>query len=174
MNDQVKNAAIQQLNISYMPTEDRLLLKIGMSNQTELSVWLTYRVTRTLAKVLQTVPVKVPADERVNTPYNQALEQQFAKQEISQKLNFSSDYEQRSSLNKGQLFLVVDCVLTENDSQQQVLNLVCANRQTVSLALNNELLLGLTNMLKQAGNQAEWFADLQTSLTASDSNTLLH
>jgi hypothetical protein len=177
MTNQVKNAPIQQLNITYVSTEDRLLLKIGMTNQTELSVWLTYRVTKKLAQLLQQLPINITADERINIPYNDALEQQFAKQEMLQKLNFSSNYEQRQSLNQGQLFLVTDCRLPEKNNQPRVLELICSNNQTLNLALNDELLLGLANMLKQASQQAEWLfmVSEQTLLaTSSNSKLLLH
>jgi hypothetical protein len=175
MTDQLKNAPIQQLNINYVAVEDRLLLKIGMANQTELSVWLTYRVTKKLAPLLQQTPINIMTDERINTPYNQELEQQFAKQEMTQKLNFSTDYEQRQSLNQGLLFLVTDCRLLEKNNQQRVLKLICANNRTLTIALNDELLLGLANMLKQACQQAEWLftAPEQTLSPASDNKRFL-
>ena len=177
MTQQVKNAPIQQLNVTYVPTEDRLLLKIGMANQTELSVWLTYRVTKKLAQLLQQMPIHITTDERINTPYNDALEQQFSKQEMLQKLNFSTDYEQRQSLNQGQLFLVSDCRLLEQHNQQRVLELICLNNRTLSVALNNELLLGLANMLKLASQQAEWLfiaSEQMLLMTSGDSKLLLH
>ena len=135
MTEQVKNAAIQQLNVSYVPDEDRLLLKIGMSNQTELEVWLTYRATRQVAQVLQQTPINLPSDERVNTPYNQTLEQQFVKQEMAQRLNFKDEYQERELLNKGQVFLVRDCRVVVQGGKP-VLDLFCVNKQVVSLALN--------------------------------------
>ena len=177
MNDKVKNVAIQQLNVTYIPTEDRLLLKIGIANQSELSVWLTYRVTKRIARLLQQMQISVTTDARINTPYSQALEQRFAQEELLKKIDFSKDYEERQSLNQGQLFLVIDCLFIESDAGQRKLELICANKQTVSVALNDELLLGLTNLLQQASQQATWdfaFSE-QTLLTHSkDSNTLLH
>ena len=177
MSEQVKNAAIQQVNISYVSIEDRLLLRIGIANQSELSVWLTRRIAKKLAFVLHDTPISVPTDPRVNSPYTQDLEQRFAKEELLQKLNFSSDYEDRQSLNSGQLFLVSDCRIVEPNNQHRVLELLCSNQQTVSVALNDELLLAVMNMLQLASQQAVWdFASTEQTLLAGSSNmnTLLH
>lgn len=177
MNEQVKNAAIQQISISYVSVEDRLLLRIGIANQSELSVWLTRRVAKKLAFALHDTPISVPIDPRVNSPYTQNLEQRFAKEEMLQKLNFSNDYEERNSLNSGQLFLVSDCRIVQPNDQQCVLELICSNQQTVSVALNDELLLAVTNMLQRASQQAEWdFACTEQTLLSNLNNatTLLH
>jgi hypothetical protein len=177
MNEQVKNAAIQQISISYVSVEDRLLLRIGIANQSELSVWLTRRVAKNLAQLLHDTPINVPTDPRVNSPYIQDLEQRFAKEEMLQKLNFSNDYGERNSLNSGQLFLVSDCRIVQPTDQQRVLELICSNQQIVNVALNDELLLAVTNMLQLASQQAAWdFALTEQTLLSGSHNTttLLH
>jgi len=54
MATEISNAAIQQINISYNPVEDRLLLKIGFSDDAELAVWLTRRLVKIMWQLLQT------------------------------------------------------------------------------------------------------------------------
>jgi len=177
MNEQLKNAQIQQISISYVSIEDRLLLRIGIANQAELSVWLTRRIAKKLARLLHDTPISVPTDPRVNSPYTQDLEQHFAKEEMLQKLNFSKEYQERDSLNLEQLFLVGDCRIVEPTHQQRVLELICTNQQTVNVALDDELLLAVTNMLQLASQQAAWDVALteQTLLSGSSNiNTLLH
>jgi superfamily I DNA and RNA helicase len=177
MNDKVKNAVIQQMSISYVATEDRLLLRIGVSNQSELSVWLTRRVAKKIAQLLHDTPISITPDPRVNTPYTQNLEQRFAKEELLQKLNFSDSYEERQSLNQGKIFLVNDCRLLQPNDHQSVLEFICLNQQTVSVTLNDEFLMGLTNMLQLAGQQAAWdFAFTEQTLLPdlSHTTTLLH
>lgn len=176
MSEQVKNAAIQQMSISYVSIEDRLLLRIGIANQSELLVWLTRRIAKKLAAVLHDTPINVPTDPRVNSPYTQDLEQRFAKEALMQRLNFSKAYEQRSSLNSGQPFLASDCLIVQAN-KQRVLKLICSNNQTVSVVLNDELLLAVTNMLQRASQQAEWnFVSSEQTLLSDSSNspTLLH
>src|SRR5687767_7954715 len=43
---------LQQINISYVPNEDRLLLKARTSGEDELRIWLTRRYTSLLINVL--------------------------------------------------------------------------------------------------------------------------
>lgn len=177
MNDQVKNATIQQISISYVLIEDRLLLRIGVANQSELSVWLTRRIAKQLTSVLRDIPVNVPVDPRVNSPYTQELEQRFAKEAMLQNLNFSKEYEERQSINSGKLFLAIDCRTVQNAHQQRALELICSNQQTVTVALNDELLLAMTNMLQLASQQAVWdVAGTEQALLAGSGNTttLLH
>lgn len=45
--------AIEQLNLSYSELEDRLLLKIGMKDQSEIAIWITRRVCKDLWHLLQ-------------------------------------------------------------------------------------------------------------------------
>jgi hypothetical protein len=176
MSEQIKNAAIQQLNISYVAIEDRLLLRIGVANQAELPVWLTRRAAKQLAVVLHNIPMSVPSDPRINAPYTQEVEQRFAKEEILQKLNFSKAYEERNSLNLGQLFLVGECRITQSNNQR-VLDLLCSNQQTVSVVLNDELILAISSMLQHACQQAAWdfaFSEQTLLFRSNNSTTLLH
>ena len=45
-------AAIQQINLSYSVEQDRLLLRVGLADNSELLVWLTNRFTRLLWQLL--------------------------------------------------------------------------------------------------------------------------
>ena len=45
-------AAIQQINLGYNVQQDRLLLKVGLADNSELLVWLTYRITKQLWQML--------------------------------------------------------------------------------------------------------------------------
>jgi hypothetical protein len=44
--EKTPEAGIQQLNLSYDKVQDRLLFRVGMSDNTELALWLTYRFSR--------------------------------------------------------------------------------------------------------------------------------
>lgn len=46
------DTSIQQLNLNYLPKEDRLLLKVNNSADAEFRIWLTRRYTILLLKVL--------------------------------------------------------------------------------------------------------------------------
>ncbi|MDT8398956.1 MAG: hypothetical protein RQ899_10120 [Pseudomonadales bacterium] len=46
------SSSLQQINISYIPAEDRLLLKVSVSGNSEYRLWLTRRFTGLLLQVL--------------------------------------------------------------------------------------------------------------------------
>lgn len=48
-----QSTAIEQLNLSFNQREDRLLLRVGMANQSEISLWITRRVCKDLWHLLQ-------------------------------------------------------------------------------------------------------------------------
>ena len=51
-SSQKTDVGIQQLNLSYIADQDRLLLRVGLSDNSELTVWLTYRITRMIWQLL--------------------------------------------------------------------------------------------------------------------------
>lgn len=191
MTNEIKEAAIQQINVTYNPCEDRLLLKIAIGDNAELAIWLTRRVVKNLWELLNDNTVIAAIAPELQSPevlqkttqvYNphppktQHLLQEFAKEAATQKLNFSEQYQQRNTLNNRTLFLVNDCQITAFENNSVFLELFCTQEQTVKIALNSTLLLALVNILKLAIQQTAWdfSAVNQLSLLDSNNTSLLH
>ena len=93
-----QDSAIQQINLGYHDKEDRLLLRLGLADQTEVVVWLTRRVCHALWSLLEQMkspPVDmtpaVPATDK-----SQALAsftREIAEQQAISNMNFQSEYE---------------------------------------------------------------------------------
>lgn len=47
------NVSIEQINLAFNQQEDRLLLKVGMADQSEIAVWITRRICKDLWHLLQ-------------------------------------------------------------------------------------------------------------------------
>ncbi|MDO9192633.1 MAG: hypothetical protein Q7U12_07035, partial [Undibacterium sp.] len=45
-------SAIEQINLGFNEQEDRLLLKVGLADKTEVAVWITRRVCKTMWSLL--------------------------------------------------------------------------------------------------------------------------
>jgi hypothetical protein len=191
VNDEIKEAAIQQINITYVPDEDRLLLKIAISDETELAVWLTRRVVKMLSELLNNKQLidavapelKLPevlqqtsTIHNPHSPHTQNLLQDFAKEAAAQQLNFSEQYQARKTINNKSLLLASSCQVSVMDNEHAFLELLCTREQSVKVGLNSTLLLALVNILKLAVQQAQWhITDLENPLLLSNSNTaLLH
>ena len=153
--DELKNAGIEQLSIGYDAVEDRLLFKIGLSNNHELSVWLTRRVAKSLTELFDKTPLAAVIPENT-TQQNPHIAQEMSKNAISQNLDFSTDYQPRKPIQTEKSLLVQQCQILIPLNQPMSLDLLCTNQQNVNLVLNDELLMALTNMLQLAIRQANW------------------
>jgi hypothetical protein len=177
VSEEIKNVAIQQVNIGYNAPEDRLLLKIGMSDDVELNVWLTRKVVKALWQLLQDANVVAAVAPDVHSPQAQELLQSFAKESAAQKLDFSEEYKKRSSVNNEEVFLAQDCHVVKIGNELPTLELVCTNGQTVKVVLNQDLSLALINMLQLVTKEAAWdlaFSEQSSLLSPVTTNIVLH
>ena len=164
----INNAAIQQINIGYNREEDRLLLKIGFSDEAELAAWLTRRLVKSLWQLLQAEDESPSALS--DTARNQAgvsLSGDMRPTNLK-KLDFTSEYKQRKTINMGETLLVKDCALLKAASQQDVLELACTNGQAIKLALTAEFSLAIINMLQLVSKETEWGLAMGLDMTTSD------
>ncbi len=177
MSEEIKDVAIQQINIGYNVPEDRLLLKIGMSNDIEINLWLTRRVVKTLWQSLQEANTVAMVASDVHSPQAQALLQTFAKESATQKLDFSEEYKKRKPVNSEELLLAQDCQVVKNDNALPTLEFACTNGRTIKVALNQDLSLALIGMLQLASKEAVWdlaFSGQSSLLGPVTAHTVLH
>lgn len=177
MVEEIKNAAIQQLNMSYSAQEDRLLMKIGLSNNTELDIWLTRRIVKAMWILLeQTHEVSSVAVEKTSTVAKEMVEN-FVAQNAARAHDYSAEYKPREVMNQGTLFLAHQVNLHRPPNQAASLELVCTNGQTANIVLNKELSMALVNMLQMVTKEAHWevgFGDSAQPATVVKSSTVLH
>jgi hypothetical protein len=172
----IKNASIQQINIAYNPVEDRLLLKIGFSDEIELAVWLTRRLVKSLWQLLQ-MDDAVQGVAATGSVTGGQIMQTADKPAGLQKLDFTSEYKPRQMINQHEILLARDCHLLKTASRQTSLELVCSNGQTIKLMLTQELTLALVNMLQLVSKETAWElpVDLHAPvMSAIQTSTALH
>ena len=157
---QKTDVGIQQLNLSYIADQDRLLLRVGLSDNSELTVWLTYRITRMIWQLLN-VEAHLPSANSIqaDTPPSQAI-QQF-QQEVQttaalQKMDFQSPYKPRQDVVNDQPMLVTNVLLHNQDGKPQALEMPCLEGVNVRINLNQELILAICNMLQLSCKEAVW------------------
>ena len=167
---QKTDVGIQQLNLSYIADQDRLLLRVGLSDNSELMVWLTYRITRMIWQLLN-VEAHLPSANSIqaDTPPQQAV-QQF-QQEVQttaalQKMDFQSPYTPRQEVVNDQPMLVTNVLLHNQDGKPQGLEMPCLEGVNVRMNLNKELILALCNMLQLSCKEAAWNIGTAAPMTA--------
>ena len=162
-------SAIEQINLGFNDQEDRLLLKIGLADKTEVAVWITRRICKAMWGLLQNTNSSLVSavNPIITTPDNkhQAIENfelEVAEQKKINNMDFKSEYITSRDTRTDEPMLAIQCVVIsiENSSveksQLPQLELQCNNGQSVKIALSNELVYAVTNMMLLATREAGW------------------
>lgn len=181
---------IEQINLGFHESEDRLLLKLGLLDKTEISVWITRRLCKVIWSLLQTTPSANVHGQ--NTPEKQlpankvAALANFAREATEQKNLEKMDFKKEYDANRDKrtevpllatqaVIVTLERAVTEQASTN--LELRCQNGQTIKVALNPEITHAMLNMMQLATREAGW--DLLFNLDATgfgidQSKALLH
>ena len=153
-------AAIQQINLGYNAEQDRLLFRVGLSDNTELLVWLTSRITQLLWSLL-TGEVHLPTADFIQAemPLQQSVEQfklDMLAADVLKKMDFKTEYQPRPEVRNDGAMLALNAVLIHVENKQPSLELPCLEGVTVRINLNPDLTLAMCNMLQLATKEAGW------------------
>ena len=153
-------AAIQQINLGYNVQQDRLLLRVGMSDNSELLVWLTYCITKQLWQLLNgETHLPTATSIQVETPPQQAVAQFKQEAQVAdtlQKLDFTTEYKPRTDIVNDGALLVISVLLISYENKPTSLELPCLEGITVRMNLSQELILALCSMLQLSSKEAAW------------------
>ena len=182
-------AAIQQINLGYNAQQDRLLLKVGLSDNSELLLWLTQRITKQLWQMLNG-EAHLPTATSIQTemPPQQAVEQfkhELQATEVLQKLDFATEYQARTEVVNNGAMLAVSVIIINFENRTSSLEMPCLEGITVRMNLTQELILALCNMLQLSAKEAAWQLDMPSLQqlepqpatlieVAADSKKILH
>lgn len=160
-----KELAIQQLNMGYNTEQDRLLLKVGLSDKTEIALWLTQRVARTIWQLLSKeahLPSTNTAQTAKMAPQQavQTFKQEVQAVETLQKLDFETAYEPRKEVLHPGGVLIKEVQLltpaTTGTAKVQLLEMQSVDGVQLHLNLNTETILAICNMLQLSAKEAAW------------------
>lgn len=158
-------SAIEQINLAYNDQEDRLLLKLGLADKSEIAVWITRRICKLMSELLQNRAGQqiTRAQEFVSSPIldikNQAIEsfaREIADQETKEHMDFKSVYMTDRESRSAQPLIAMQCVITHVEDQPSQLELHCQNGQTVKMALTPELVQAVLSMVQLSTREAGW------------------
>jgi hypothetical protein len=153
-------AAIQQLNLGYNAEQDRLLLRVGLADNSELLVWLTYRISKQLWQLLNgETHLPTATSIQVETPPQQALEQfkhEMQVAETLQKMDFATEYQPRKEVVNDGAMLAISLMLINYEQKPPTLEIPCLEGITVRMNLTQELILALCSMLQLSAKEAAW------------------
>ena len=161
-------AAIHQIHLSYSAEQDRLLFRVGLSDDSELMVWLTLRITKQLWALLNGEShLPTASSIQIETPAAKAVEQ--FKQEVEatetlKNMDFTTQYQPRKEVLNNSAMLATGLQLTDDGTKH--LDITCLENINVRMNLTQELILALCNMLSLSSKEAGWDigAPIATSL----------
>jgi hypothetical protein len=153
-------AVIQQINLGYNAEQDRLLLRVGLADNSELMVWLTYRITKQLWQLLNG-ETQLPSATSIQaeTAPQQAVEQFKQEMQVAetlQKMDFATEYQPRKEVVNDGAMLAISLVMVNYAEKPPTLQIPCLEGITVRMNLTQELILALCNMLQLSSKEAAW------------------
>jgi len=165
VSDTLLTAGIQQLNLGYDALQDRMLLRLGLNDKSEMTIWLTRRIVKAIWGMMQSAniaPLTLP-DEL--TPSNQGSINDYAKAAVAspamRNLDFTESYEERKSITQDPI-LPSDCSIVMV-GKQSVLELRSREGHLARIPMNAELIQALTNMLQLTCKDAGWDLNFSAS-----------
>lgn len=173
-NDLLADAAIQQLNLGYDTEQDRLLLKIGLSDDSEITVWLTRRVVKSLWNLLQ--QAGVPSMAMTEAFGDQPAAEGNPKKSNTQ-VNYADAYQSRHIARLNEPMLAHDCNLITAPDAPTSLELKSRSGAMMKIVLSGELTQALGHMLQLATKEAVWdigFATSRIVMKETSTRPVLH
>ena len=185
MNDVVnvsgeQPAVIDQLNLGFDADQDRLLFKVGLSDNTELVIWLTRRITKSIWNWVKTsqealldepvqvftmnaqggleeVMPKIISALKTSTPQlHENLPEGNLLETAQPGVDFKTEYRANRTPRLPAPMLAVSCRVVTDNPTQFVLEFGARNGQMANVALSLELKVAFTNMLQLACKEAAW------------------
>jgi len=156
---------LHQIQIQFVPREDRILLRIKTTDKSEFRFWMTRRYV----KLLWPVVVKMlEADQQIQLQENQAAKSavlSFQHEKALQKGDFATQFSEDSSnlpLGETPILLAKIQLKRRNDGG----NLLCMHPEKgegIDLGLNDVLLHSFSKLLADAVSVSDWDIDLKIS-----------
>jgi len=160
-------SAIEQINLGYNDQQDRLLLKLGLADKSEIALWITRSIYKVMSALLHSsrstlatnpevlqLPALVPLDTKAAALASFA--KVAAEQQALDNMDFKSVYISERVARSTEPMLAVESKLVASEHQQSQLELHCQNGQIVRMALTPELLQALTSMMQLSIRDAGW------------------
>lgn len=170
-------AVIEQLNLAFDIEQDRMLFKVGLSDNTELAIWITRRIAKSISAWLQGSQAAVDASMQVLVMNAQGgLDEMGAKimsasaitpealmKTATQNLDFSTQYQPNRQSRLVEPMLAIACKVLTDNATQFVLEFSAKDGINAQIAFNAELKIAFGNMLQLASKEAVWDMGVQSS-----------
>lgn len=146
-----------QFSVSFLPLEDRLLLRGSFPDGTEIQVLLTRRLTKGMLRLGEQVATRLVKGD-IPDPATQAKVVEFTREAAVQQADFSQSYKTGSphpSMAAGAR-LISALSITPQPGDRLAIAFTLDKGEKLSFTLGNDHLWGLIDLIARQAAQAEW------------------
>lgn len=167
--------AISQMQMLYVPEEDRILFRVNTTANHQFRFWLTRRYTILLLRVLKEHMESDPDVSMQGTPEAKEAVKSFKQEKAIQSANFKESFrEEANELPLGQ-DIPVAFKLTYNIKEGNLnVGLQPKEGQGINMAINQEINSSLTQLLLGAAKKGEWALEGVAQPAASQENIVIN
>ncbi len=149
--------ALSQMQVLYLPEEDRILFRINSTSGEEFRFWLTRRYTLLLINVLKDYADKDPDVSAQLSPAGKRAVEEFKQEQRLSDANFTQQFaEESNSYPLGELTqLAFKLSFSFKDTSLQ-LSIQPKEGRGINFVINQEINASLIQLLKTAAEKGDW------------------
>lgn len=157
------SAALEQMQLRFVPEEDRLLLRIRTTDRAEFRFWLTRRFVKLLWGVLQRLMESTEHARAQVDPHSRREVVSFQHEHAMRNSDFSTPYREAAAHSPlGPAPLLLSRIrLREDRGAARVLCLHPERGRGIEVAMNETLLHSFSHLLADTARAAQWDLHLQ-------------
>lgn len=157
-------ARIRQLNLAYVPLQDRILLRVNTNENTEFRMWFTRNFIRILWPELVNLLAADPQIQVQTNDHNKKAVLSFKHEQAVSQSNFSKKYNEEVNVRPlGSVPLLVSALkIKPGRGGSSVMVFQSPRSQGIELVMDQDLLHSFCKLLQDTVNKADW--DLHLSL----------
>ena len=151
--------AISQLQMSYSPEEDRVLLRLNTTSTEEFRFWLTRRYCQLIVQALSAHRAADPDVSNQVSPVARKAVEEFKQEAANAGVNFKDDFKPSDSFPLGENPVLAHKLIYKTSGSKLALTMEPKSGQGVTIVLDSSLNFNVTKLLKSAGEAGNWGLD---------------
>ncbi|MBN1103948.1 MAG: hypothetical protein JXL84_11090 [Deltaproteobacteria bacterium] len=167
---------IHQMQLAFVPLEDRLLFRVRTTDQNELRFWLTRRYVKLLWQVLRQMLGETQAGPAADPRAKEAM-LSFQHEEALTKMDFATPYKEGSEVRRplgDKPVLVSRIQVKAGPGNTRVLCMHPEQGQGVEIVLDSVWLHSLCKILVGAVKKSDWDLEIRIAEPGTPVSTLAH
>lgn len=156
-------AQIHQINVRYMPAQDRLVLRLNTTDKKLFRFFLTRRFTRELWQALNRFQEQDPEVEKHADPSVRSAVKSFRQENAVRKEQFGQKFDDAATeepLGDHPVLVTGFGFVQRDEGRPNRMAFKLADGRRMTMGANQQIVVSLMKLIAQAMDQTEWNLDL--------------